>query len=137
MQPLVDINKKLQSLFSDHNSNIIATKLVEGLNEVLDLLIKKKRLQKRSRGVPFWCQKLEKERNEVKALNTKAIETRDIEDVRCYKHKKNNHSKNIKKYQNFKIKENMSKAHKRWKTMKDLTPDEDATPSEIIYKGKT
>ena len=30
----------------------------------------------------------------------------------------------------------MSKVKKRWKTYQDLIPDEDATPTQIKYKGK-
>ena len=53
-----------------------------------------------------------------------------------YKYQKNRHSKNITSYQKFKIQENLSKAKKRWKTFKDLIPEDDATPTEIKYKGK-
>ena len=73
----------------------------------------------------------------MKNLNTNAIATKQVEDFCEYKHAKNSHSKNIIKYQKFKIKENMSKINKRWKTLKDFMPKEDAVPSEVIYKGKT
>ena len=132
----MDINENLQSLFSDHNAEVIASKLVNGLNEVIQILLKKKRVQKKNRGVPYWSNKLEKERMKVKELNQKAIETRNIEDIRQYKHSKNHHMKNIFKYQKFKVKENMSKINKRWQTLKEFTPEEDAVPTEILYKGK-
>merc|ERR1711954_149445 len=45
-------------------------------------------------------------------------------------------TRNIKRYQQFKIRENMSKAHKRWATIKEFTPEEDSVPTEIKYKGK-
>ena len=61
LQPMVDENIKLQTLFSDLNPVCIAEKLMTGLKEVTDLVIVKKRVQKRSRGVPFWSPELEEE----------------------------------------------------------------------------
>merc|ERR1711954_538475 len=69
MQPLVDSNFKLQSLFSDRNPEIIADKLGEGLKEITDLLVVKQQIQQRSRGSHYWCSKLKKEREKVKSLN--------------------------------------------------------------------
>ena len=137
MQPLVDQSDKLQSLFSEDNPEIIADLLMDGLKEITDQLVTKSRVQQRSRGVPYWCGKLEKERNLVKELNEKAIRSKQIEDARIYKHTKNQHSKNIIKYQKFKFRENMSNLRKRWNTLKDVTPSDDATPTEINHRGQT
>ena len=56
--------------------------------------------------------------------------------MRMYKHVKNMYSKNIHKYQKFKIRENMEKIDKRWRALNDLKPEEDSVPAEIVYKGK-
>ena len=29
----------------------------------------------------------------------------------------------------------MSKVHKRWKTLNDLTPEDDSVPTEVVHKG--
>ena len=62
LQPLVDGNEKLQSLFTNLEPEIIAEKLLTGMKEVTDVAISKRRIQKRERGVPFWNANLEEER---------------------------------------------------------------------------
>ena len=71
-------------------------------------------------------------------VNTKIwLWSKQIDDAREYKHTKNKHSKNIIKYQKFKFRENMSNLRKRWNTLKEVTPTEDSTPTEINHKGQT
>ena len=104
---------------------------------IMDLLVKKSRVQQRKRGVPHWSSELEAERKNLKELNKIAIETKNVEDIRGYKNAKNVHTRNVVKHQKRKFKENMAKVERRWTTLKDVTPVEDATPTEINYRGKT
>merc|ERR1711954_349848 len=46
------------------------------------------------------------------------------------------HVKNIQKHQKNKIKENMSRTHSRWKTLKEVIPEKDKTPREIKVNNK-
>ena len=136
MQPLIDENIKLQSLFSDHDPEIIANKLIDGLKDITDIVVSKQRIQVKNRGVLYWNKDLENEKKEVEKLNKIAIESKDVEDHRAYKHKKNHHIKNIEKLQKLKIKTKISNAKTRWKCLNELTPKEDSTPAEINHKGK-
>ena len=113
MQPLVDGSVKLQSLFNHRDLEVIADLLTGGLKEITDLLVTKSRVQQWKRSVPHWNNNLEQERLKVKSLNTKAIETRDLEDIRAYKNAKNVHTGNISKFQKEKFRDNMSKVQKR------------------------
>merc|ERR1711954_119561 len=115
MQHMVDANDNLQSKFSETDPEIIADKIVTGLKEIT-WGGGKKRVQVRARGFQFWTGELEKERKEVEVLNRKAIESKDMDDIRVYKHKKNKHIKNIKKVQKEKIKE-MANNKERWKCL--------------------
>ena len=94
MQPLVDSSHKLQSLFSSQDPELISEKLVQGLKEITDHLVEKRRIQKRKRGAQYWCQKLEDEREKVRELNKISIATKDVTDIRSYKNAKNVHSRN-------------------------------------------
>merc|ERR1712081_89206 len=113
LQPLVDQNEKLQTLFSDLDPVIIAEKLMTGLKEVTDPVIVKKRVQKRERGSPFWSSTLEEERKKLKILDSNARTTGLIEDARVYKTAKNIHTRNIQNLQKKKLKENLSKMTSR------------------------
>merc|ERR1711954_511778 len=93
MQPLVDANPNLQSIFQDTNPDIISDKIVTGLKEITDIVVKNKIVQVTQRGFQFWTGELEIERKEVESLNRKAIEARDIDDIRANKHRKNKHIK--------------------------------------------
>ena len=136
MQDLIDKNEKLQSLFTDTEPEIIGQKLTQGMNEITDLVVSKKRIQIKNRGVKFWSKTLESERRVLSGLNKQAIRTKDPGDIRLYKHKKNQHTKNITKYQKTKIRENMSRVKSRWGCYKDIVPEEDATPKQVKFKGK-
>ena len=137
LQPLVDVNHNLQLLFSDLDPEVIANKLLNGLQEITDLTMKKKSVQTRARGVPYWSASLEDERKRVTELNKTALETKDSKDSRAYKHAKIIHSRNIEKHKKQKIKESLSGVKSRWKTMKELTSEEDLVPKIIKYKGST
>merc|ERR1711954_485092 len=45
MQPMVDVSEKLQGLFSDSDPEVIAKKLVDGIKEITDKVVIKKRVQ--------------------------------------------------------------------------------------------
>merc|ERR1711954_191890 len=47
MQPLIDQSKKLQSLLSNSDPEEIATKLVDGIKEVTDIVVIKKTVQEK------------------------------------------------------------------------------------------
>ena len=117
---MVDNNMNLQSPFSDLDPEIISQKLTTGLQEITDITFIKKRVHDKARGVLFWSSTLEDERRSVSELIKNAIESKDVEDTRAFKHAKNQHSRNIAKYQKQKIKENLSAIQSRWKTMKSL-----------------
>merc|ERR1711954_605256 len=136
LQPMVDENVKLQTLFSNLDPVTIAEKLMTGLKEVTDPVIIKKRIQKRERGSPFWSSTLEEERKKLKILDSKARTSGLIEVARVYKTAKNIHTRNIQNLQKKKLKENLSKMTSRWQTLKDLTPSDDAVPSQIKHNGK-
>merc|ERR1711954_572214 len=109
IQPMIDSSLLLQSLFSDQDPEIIAKKLVDGVKEITDVIVTKKRIQARRKKYEYWCRELENERINVAALHKIAIETKDNDDIRNHKHAKNRHTKNIKKYQKNKIKEKIKK----------------------------
>merc|ERR1711954_519737 len=136
MQGLIDQNDNLQSLFNDHDPDVIGEKMIAGFNQITDTVVTRKRVQVCNRGVKFWSKSLETERKIVAGLNTQAIRTRNPDDFRFYKNKKNTHSRNIAKFQKHKIRENLSKAKTRWKTFDQIIPQDDATPKKIKYKGK-
>ena len=136
MQGLIDQSENLQSLFNDRDPDIIGDKLIAGFDEITNLVITKKRIQVCNRGAKFWSKSLENERKTVAGLNTQAIRTRNPEDFRFYKNKKNTHTRNIIKYQKQKIRENFAKAKTRWKTFDQIIPQDDSTPKQIKYKGK-
>merc|ERR1711954_467709 len=46
IQPLIDSNEKLQGLFSDSNPETIAQKLVDGVKEITDVVVRKKEYKK-------------------------------------------------------------------------------------------
>merc|ERR1711954_328339 len=50
MMPMVNKSHKLQSLFADTKPEVIAKKLTEGLKEITDLVVTKRRLQPKNRG---------------------------------------------------------------------------------------
>merc|ERR1711954_170523 len=89
LQPMVDKNINLQTLFSDLDPVTIADKLMTGLKEVTDPVIIKKRIQKRERGSPFWSSTFEDERKKLRILDSNARESGLIEDARVYKTAKN------------------------------------------------
>merc|ERR1711954_345293 len=99
IQPMIDNSQLLQSLCGDQDPELIAQKLVDGVKEITDVIVTKKRVQARSRKYEYWNEDLEKEREEVAALHKLSVETKDTEDIRKHKHAKNRHTKNIKKYQ--------------------------------------
>ena len=99
IQPMIDNSQLLQSLFCDQDPELIAKKLVDGVKEITDVIVTKKRIQARSRKYEYWSRELESERVNVAALHKIAIETKDNDDIRNHKHAKNRHTKNIKKYQ--------------------------------------
>ena len=136
MQGLIDQSENLQSLFNDRDPDIIGDKLIAGFDEITNLVITKKRIQVCNRGAKFWSKLLENERKTVAGLNTQAIRTRNPEDFRFYKNKKNTHTRNIIKYQKQKIRENFAKAKTRWKTFDQIIPQDNSTPKQIKYKGK-
>ena len=78
MQPLVDCNYKLQSLFTDSDPNIIADKLTQGLREITDIMVKKQHFQVKNCGVQYWNMEWENERKELAKLNKIAIKMRNI-----------------------------------------------------------
>merc|ERR1711954_5458 len=47
IQPMIDNNSNLQSLFSDQDPEVIAKKLVDGVKEITDVVVVKKRVQAR------------------------------------------------------------------------------------------
>merc|ERR1711954_349526 len=49
IQPMIDSSQLLQSLFSDQDPDLIAKKLVDGVKEITDVIVTKKRIQARSR----------------------------------------------------------------------------------------
>merc|ERR1711954_474193 len=93
MQPMVDASDKLQSLFSDSDPEIIAQKLVNGIKEITDRVINKKRVQAKKRGYEYWNEELETERKKVAALHKIAISTKSTDDIRNHKNAKNQHTK--------------------------------------------
>ena len=99
IQPLIDSSEKLQGLFSDSDPETIAQKLIEGIKEITDVVVKKKRVQERRKKYEYWCTELEDERKNVASLHKVSIATKDTEDIRNHKNAKNIHTKNIKKYQ--------------------------------------
>merc|ERR1712081_16200 len=109
LQHLVDMNENLQSLFSELDPERIADKLTQGMKEITDITVKKRRVQKRERGVNFWNASLEEERKALKTQNKLAIESGDIEEERKYKNMKNIHTKNVVKLQKTKVKEKKKK----------------------------
>ena len=90
----------------------------------------------KSRGVKFWSKNLEEEREKVKRIKKIALETGKSDDYRHDKHAKNRHIKNIEKHQKETIKNNMAKANLRWRTMKEIIPEKDKTPTEIRHNNK-
>merc|ERR1711954_303758 len=70
MQPMVDQNFKLQSLFNDNDPDTIEQKLREGLKEITDSVVEKRRVQTKNRGCLYWNQELERQRKEVEKLST-------------------------------------------------------------------
>ena len=122
MQPLIDNNYKLQSLFGDQDPETIAEKLIDGLKDITDEVVSKKRIQTKNRGVLYWDKDLEKEKKEVDRLNKIAIESKEIDNHRAYKHKKNLHIKNIEKLQKKKIKIKIT-----------LTKEFCAQPLRLVY----
>ena len=113
MQEFIDNNESLQTLFADTDPDVIGDKLISGMEELTNLVVMKKRVQLCNRGVKFWNKSLEVERKEVSVLNKTAIRTKDPGDIRLYKHRKNQHTKNITKFQKQKIQDNMSKVKAR------------------------
>ena len=75
LQPMVDMNLNLQTLFNDLDPDTIADKLMSGLKEITDSVVVKKRVQKRERGSPFWNSTLEEEQKNLKELDKKARRT--------------------------------------------------------------
>merc|ERR1711954_112152 len=99
MQQMVDDSLDLQSLFNDLDPNVIATKLVNGMKAITDVVVDKTRIQIKNRGVKFWSRELEDEREHVKRMKKRAINSGNIEDRRNFKHIKNRHIKSIRKHQ--------------------------------------
>merc|ERR1711954_278324 len=82
MQPLVDKSEKLQSLLSDSDPEVIANKLVDGIKEITDKVVIKKRVQARKRGYEYWNEELETERRKVAQLHKIAITTKSTDNIR-------------------------------------------------------
>ena len=64
--PLVETNNDLNTLFNKCDPNIIAEKLLNGLNSVIKQLITIKRVQLTSRSALYWNGELERSREAVK-----------------------------------------------------------------------
>merc|ERR1711954_554036 len=94
IQPLIDSSEKLQGLFGDSDPEVIANKLMEGIKEIMDIVVKKKRVQERKKKYEYWCTKLEEERKKVASLHKVSIATKDTEDIRNHKNAKNIHTQN-------------------------------------------
>merc|ERR1711954_482927 len=99
IQPMIDSSENLQSLFGDQDPEVIAKKLVDGVKEITDVVVTKKRVQARRRRYKYWSKELKNEREEVAALHKLSVETKNTDDIRKHKHAKNRHTKNIKKHQ--------------------------------------
>ena len=89
-----DINKNndLQSMFGEENPEIIAEKLLRGLNEVIKKHVPTKRIQLRKTNCPYWNSELSESLEKVKAFNRVANETGTYDNERQAKHARNAHS---------------------------------------------
>ena len=69
IMPLIDISEPLQTLFTNNDANVIATKLNTGLNEIAELLITKRKRKNSKEKKSFYDQDLREARREIKAQN--------------------------------------------------------------------
>ena len=72
LMPLIDNSHNLQSLFSQMDPDNIALMLKDGMDQVINKLITKKRYQRRKNETPYDDHELREIRKEVKLLNKKA-----------------------------------------------------------------
>merc|ERR1711954_307349 len=91
IQPMIDSNSNLQSLFSDQDLEVISKKLVDGVKEITDAVVIKKRVQARKRRYEYWCQDLKSKRIQVAALHKESISTKKTDNIRNHKNAKNRH----------------------------------------------
>merc|ERR1711954_43755 len=96
IQPMIDTSFKLQSLFGDYDLEVIAQKLVDGVKEITDAVVIKKRVQARQRRYKYWSHDLDSERKQVAALHKESISAKNTDNIRSHKNAKNRHTKNIK-----------------------------------------
>ena len=120
LQPLVEINEDLNSLFSESDPDIIADKLLNGLNQVIKELIIIKRVQLNSKAAPYWNSELEDSRTSVKTKMRTAHITGNIEDERDAKNARNIHSRKIKKRITEYYKDKFSKDKNKFKSVKEI-----------------
>ena len=77
IQPEVDNSEDLQSLFTDTDPDMIATKLNNGLNKIAEKIITKKKIQFKKESKSHDDVKMKQAREKIKAQSKVANETRD------------------------------------------------------------
>merc|ERR1712081_124647 len=85
--------EELQSIFSERNVDVIAERLIRGLNEITKKLIVKKRIQNSKKTKDFDDNELRNMRRNIKQQSSIAHNTNDTEEHQLLKHLKNQYTK--------------------------------------------
>ena len=136
IEPLLDKENSLQDLFNEKDPDIIAVKLLAGLNKIVSTLAPKKRIQLKKSSTPYWNQELSDSLSEVKEMMRIARESGSYDDERAAKHKRNQHSRRIKQRIKTYYKEKFRNNLKQFKTLKELDDEQARGPTTIIKDGE-
>ena len=114
-------------MFSETDPDIVVEKLLDGLNEVVNKLLIKKRVQLNKNSLPYWTKDLTESKKIVKHKMNIARITKTHEDECDAKHARNRHSalikSTIKSYYKKKLNNNKSK----FKSIKETQEKESKT----------
>ena len=58
LEPLINQNDELNSMFGEQDPDVLADKILTGLNKVVKELITIKRVQKKKNSLPYWTNQL-------------------------------------------------------------------------------
>ena len=93
----IQTDADLQSLFSETSPDVIAAKLLRGLNRVIRKHVFIKRIQIKKSSCPYWNEQLSESLAKVKQANKVSNVTGSVEHEREAKHLRNTHTRLMKK----------------------------------------